>query len=187
MAWQGLKAWPAQFFPCNPTFYLHVGLVKEARHKKQMVCDSSSMKCPKLTNLETERKSVTSRGGREEGGQGRQSGTRGQRWLHNPVNSLKATGMNKAWKSYLSKYLIVRCQPPASGEASLQGARTHKPQKTQSLFVGAETGQAEARMHFMHEGTSGASSVTEFASTCQVANAPRTGGLLSTFLKNHVA
>ena len=31
-----------------------------------MVCDSSSMKCPKLTNLETERKSVTSRGGREE-------------------------------------------------------------------------------------------------------------------------
>lgn len=66
MAWQGLEAWPAQFFPCNPTFCLHVGLVKEARHKKQMVCDSSSMKCPKLTNLETERKSVTFRGGREE-------------------------------------------------------------------------------------------------------------------------
>ena len=121
------------------------------------------------------------------GGGGRQSGIRGQRWLHNPVNSLKATGMSKAWKSYLNKYLIIRCQPPASGEASLQGARTHKPQKTQSLFVGAETGQAEARMHFMHEGTSGASSVTEFASTCQVANAPRTGGLLSTFLKNHMA
>lgn len=72
--------------------------------------------------------------------------------------------MSKAWKSYLSKYLIVRCQPPASGEAILQEARTHKPQKTQSLFIGAEIAQAEARIPFMHEGTSGASSVTKFAS-----------------------
>ena len=42
------------------------GSVKEARHKRHTVCDSSSTKCPELTNLETERKPVASRGGREE-------------------------------------------------------------------------------------------------------------------------
>ena len=66
MAWKGLEAWPARFFPYNPTLYLRVGSVKEARHKRHTVCDSSSTKCPELTNLETERKPVASRGGREE-------------------------------------------------------------------------------------------------------------------------
>ena len=49
-----------------PTLYLPIGSVKEARHKRHTVCDSSSMKCPELTNLETERKSAASRAGREE-------------------------------------------------------------------------------------------------------------------------
>lgn len=68
--------------------------------------------------------------------------------MHNPVSTLKATGRGKAQNSYLNKAALVKISlegvSPPPLETVLQEARTHKPQKVQSLPIGAETAQAEA-------------------------------------------